>query len=97
MILNEMKVIVRLKEHETVVHDTFKCVYKSCILEKVCIDFSRKKIRGSFMTIYASRKNADEDWIEHKPRKTADWFDFDNPNITVEIQIADQSSVTIFK
>jgi hypothetical protein len=97
MNLNEMKVIVRMKAHERVVHETFKCVHKPGILEKVAIDFSAKKIRGSFFMAYAGRKSANEAWVEGKVGKHVDWFEFDDPNISVEIQIADQSSIMILK
>ena len=97
MILNEMKVVVRLKAHERVVHETFKCVYKPGIMEKVAIDFSVKRLRGSFQLAYAGRQNANEPWVEGKIEKHVDWFEFDDPNISVEIQIADKSSITILK
>jgi hypothetical protein len=97
MNLNELKVVVRLKAHERVVHETFKLVYKPWILEKVAIDFSAKKIRGSFQLAYAGRKSAEEAWVEGKIEKHVDWFEFDDPNISVELQIADKSSITILK
>lgn len=81
MKLSELKIKITVKGHIRSMSDTFRIVNHPCILEKIAIDFSAKKVRGTCLIEYQGCKNGK--WIPDKVKKDVDWFDFDNPNIEV--------------
>ncbi len=89
-VLDRLGLVVRIKEHESSIHEKFKIGYTACTLEKVAVDFSKRKIRGTCF-ISPMGKNEKGEWSLEKPEKRVEWFSFDDPNLIVEVQQCKQN------
>lgn len=82
MQLTNINVVVTVKEFESSIGN-LSYIYHSGVLEKVSLDFSVRKIRGTCLVSVRGGLSG----TTSKPEKSVEYFSFDNPNIDVEFCI----------
>jgi hypothetical protein len=82
MKLTNINVVVTIEEFEEPFGNGMSMVFHKGTLEKVSLDFSTRMIRGTCLVSSYNDRLSNKDLP--KPKKSVEYFSFDNPNVNVE-------------